>query len=114
MPKMAMDAITLASLSEGYLAMVVDKEIQRIVSDLQQRGHDGAKRRLKIELVFEDKGGGKIDVQPKVQAVLPPYLPPSTDAKLNPEKGRLEFRDDSNNADQATFRDIPGVDGSGE
>jgi len=39
---------------------------------------------------------------------------PTTDAKLNPEKGRLEFRDDSNNADQATFRDIPGVDGSGE
>lgn len=109
MPRMAMDSVTLATLSDGYLAMVVDKEIQRIVTDLQQRGHDGAKRRLKIELVFEDKGGGKIDVQPKVQAVLPPYLPPSTDAKLNPKDGRLEFRDDSGaNADQTTFRDLPG------
>lgn len=113
MPKMAMDSVNLAALSDGYFSMTVDKEIQRIVSDLQQRGHDGAKRKLKIEFIFEDKGGGKIDVQPKVQAVLPAYLPPSTETKLNPEKGRLEFRDDSApNVDQRTFRDVPGVDGA--
>ena len=110
MPKTVnLSDMTLNMLSEGYVGRMIEAELLRIATDMEQR-EDGQARKLKIELVFKSKNNGRIGVTPRVQAVLPPQQSHETTAILvHDEKARkmvLRFNPDAINPDQATVNDV--------
>lgn len=100
---------TIGDLDNGVFGLLVDKEIDALAKDLDDRGEeDGKARHLAIDIeVIKVKG--IVIITPKVAAKLPPRVSNSTAAKERmKEKGQTELlfqqmnRDD---ADQPTLED---------
>lgn len=105
---------TIGGLDNGLFGRLVDEEIRRIVDDLEDRGHDGNKRTLTIEIAFEkdvsrDPHAPAIHIDPQVRSKLPAKRSGVTSSKVSTVAGgqlQLIFRDDnSDNPDQPTIYD---------
>ena len=104
----------LSGLDNGLFGAVVDRELRRLVDDLEDRGHDGNKRTLIIQIDFSmdpsrDPTSCGVAIDPRVQAKLPPLRSGVTVGKVaavpGGELGML-FRDDNaDSPDQGTIYD---------
>lgn len=98
---------TIGDLDSGVFRLLVDKQIQALATDLDDRGEeDGKARRLVIDVEII-KVKGIVIITPRVDVKLPPRVSNSTAAKERMAgKGITELlfqptnRDD---ADQGTF-----------
>lgn len=104
----ALSLETLGELDEGRARAVIDHEIAKAVSDLEDRGDDGQPRKVSIELVIV-KLEGIAAASVKAQAKLPPLHTGATAAKFRHEKGQpqLQFQTMcAEDPDQATFPEL--------
>lgn len=104
---------TIGGLDNGLFGRLVDAELDKIVNDLDDRGHDGNKRSLTITIEFgmdmkRDPHSPSVTVDPRVKAKLPDLRSGVTAAKVSTKDGELQmiFRDDNrDNVDQGTIYD---------
>jgi hypothetical protein len=100
-------ADALPELGEGYARKAVDRELDRIAADLDDRPDDPKARTLTIKLAFKPKGNGVYEVALDAKATLPAYRPPTTNAKMVVGGGGLAFSTDS--AANPQQQAIPGM-----
>lgn len=111
--RMTLQAITLQQLSDGYVGRVIDEELGRISKDMGSRGGDKQKRKLKLEITFQELESGRCKLDVSCVAVLPKLVPPFTIAILSEENGGFSFSPNcAENPDQLTI--LPDVDEDGE
>ena len=101
---------TIGDLDSGVFRLLVDKMIEGLAKDLDDRGEeDGKARRLIID-VEVIKVKGMVIITPRVDVRLPPRVSGSTQAKERMKaKGQTELLfqpSNSDNAEQPTF-EIP-------
>lgn len=109
----ALTCENLASLDNGLFGRLVDAEIRKVTSDLDDRGHDGNKRTLTIQIDFvkdvsRDPHAPAVHMDARVTSRLPPLRSGITSGKVMTREGEfvLAFRDDnSDNVDQPTVYD---------
>lgn len=107
MPKVPLQGMTLAMLSDGYAGKAIDAGLREIERDLMERGQDGQKRTLTIKVTFDPDEKGRVDIDTQVGVKTPAFRPPKTQAKLDQRAGGLMFNPDcSENPDQTTFADL--------
>lgn len=94
--------------------VLVDDEIRKICSDLDERGHDGQTRKLILTIEFSrdlDRNPSEpaIMIDPRVESKYPAHRSRLTVAKVSPDKqgefGLLFQATNSENPDQATLLD---------
>lgn len=100
---------TIGDLDNGVFGLLVDKEIDALVKDLDDRAEEDGKARhlcIDIEVVVTK---GIVIMTPKVAAKLPPRVSNSTAGKGRMrDKGQMELlfqANNSDNADQGTLDD---------
>ena len=102
---------TLGKLDEGRAQAIIDAEIKQAVADLDDRGKDGQKRKVIIELTMVRNKHDRIETVIKAQAKLPPRQVYPTDSKVahdptNPKSLVLMFNENApENIDQKTLAD---------
>jgi hypothetical protein len=101
---------TLGSLDNGTVGILVDRELSRMIADLDDRAaEDGKERKVTIEVtaVLKDK---LVVLQVKAQAKLPPMVSGATVAEVRmAAKNRRTLCFQAANADrpdQATFEEF--------
>jgi hypothetical protein len=99
-------ADALPELGEGYARKAVDRELDRIAADLDDRPDDPKARTLTIKVVFKPKGNGVHEIALDCKATLPSYRPPTTNAKIGVGGGLVFSSDRAQNPDQTA---IPGM-----
>jgi len=106
-PKTTLGAASLGGLGNGYLGKLIDKALDEIHADIQDRGdEDGAARTLTISLTFKPKHG-QVIITPKVTAKVPSLVPPLTVTHPDAALGKLVFNPESaGNPDQKSFDDV--------
>jgi hypothetical protein len=105
--RVPLTARTLPDLSDGYAEKTIDEAMASVWRDVQERGHDGNRRKLVITLTYTPDDKGIVDIDLQVKTTVPAYRPPATKAKLNTRAGGLMFNTESaDNPDQQTFSDI--------
>lgn len=109
MAKVPLDSMTLNMLSDGYAGKVIDQAFAEVTKDIHERGHDGQKRKLIVEITFAPDGLGMVKVDTQAKTKLPAFRPPQTMAKLDQRAGGLVFNTDcAANPDQMTTNDLDG------
>lgn len=109
MAKVNLSLETLGDLDSGRAERIIDHEIKTAIADLQDRGEDGQKRKVVIELMMVINKHKRIETHVKAQAKLPPRAVHPTDAILqqdpqNARKHVLAFQQDApDNAHQSTL-----------
>lgn len=103
----SLTASTLKDLDNGIFGLLVDKEINVIAKDLDDRGgQDEKARHLCIDVEFI-KVNGVLTITPKVQCKLPPRVSHSTHAKermRSKDQTEILFQPlNRDNADQGTL-----------
>lgn len=84
----------IADLDNGIFGVVVDDDIRRICSDLDERGHDGQVRSLTLKIEFKlntERGEPVIEIDPRVEAKFPPHRAGVTKARVAPDQKTGEF-----------------------
>lgn len=110
---------TLGALDEGRAQAIIDAEINAAIKDLDDRGGDGQKRKVVIELTMFRNKHERVETTVKAQAKLPPRQVYPTDSKLthhpkHPGQMTLLFNENSPaNLNQKTIID-GGKDGTVE
>lgn len=103
---------TIGDLDEGRTRLVIDKAIADAVADTEDRGTDGAARKVNIELSFERVADSELKIGCEVKTKLPAYKTYPTKARVRQEgPGRVGARFSkfsADNPDQQTILD--GVD----
>lgn len=105
--------MSLNMLSEGMFGRVIESEMMRITTDLEQRGGDYKPRKLVIELAVKyDQNLKRYVITPSCQAKLPAQQAYPTQARMEfdpTKKGYvLQFNPDSVVPDQSTIDDAIG------
>ncbi|GMV26949.1 MAG: hypothetical protein AMXMBFR58_29800 [Phycisphaerae bacterium] len=95
MPRMDFSFQTLEELDSGKINTAINREIRKIVEDLNDRPGDKASRRLSVEVTFkpatsEDGLCETCDVSFKVTSKLPPRTTREYNMQVHP-KGRVSF-----------------------
>lgn len=107
MAKLQLSLDTLGELDRGAARLLIDREIQRAVADLEDRGEeDGKARKVNISLEMVVKDGLAV-VQLNCESKLPSYRSNLTagNIKVNAGKPVLYFQPYSpDNADQPNFQ----------
>lgn len=100
---------TIGDLDEGRARLAVNRELDRAVADLLDRGtEDGKTRKVVIQLELTTKEG-LIVCQVQAQAKLPPLKSGATAAETGYQKGKevLAFQELApHNPDQQTFPEM--------
>lgn len=104
---------TLGDLDNGLFGRLVDEELQKILADIDDRGHDGNKRQITITIDFQmdpsrDPHSPSLLIDPQVKSKVPPLRSGITIAKVgrSVKSGALamQFRDDNrDNPEQPTL-----------
>lgn len=106
MPKVILDAASIPNLSDGYVGKMLEKALNDVIEDIDDRGHDGQKRSITLKLTFSPNEK-KIKIDANVTTKLPAYVPPTTMAKFDRAAGGLAFNPDvADNPDQSTIDDL--------
>jgi hypothetical protein len=101
--KVALQAIHIPKLANGDFGKCIDRELDKICSDLDRRGDDGETRTLVIQLDFKQKNG-KVKCQEQVKAKLPAYRPDDTILMIDEKAGGMVFKPDcAENPEQMTM-----------
>jgi hypothetical protein len=107
MPLLVLAGETLAALNDGYLGKIIDENMRGIMKDIDQRGHDGAKRVLNVKVTFIPMENGQVKIDSEVNHKLPVHKPPQTIGRYDHKVGGVTFRDDSPaDPDQSTINDV--------
>lgn len=110
MPKVLLNAESVMRTCDGLLKRVLEKHLGTVVDDLFNRGDDGKDRVITLKLTFSPEfvaGVQKVLIEgSSPQPKLPPYVLPSTEARLDKNAGGLFFNDESaGRFDQTTLAD---------
>jgi hypothetical protein len=98
---------TLGELADGLVGRIVNRELEAIHADMNDRGGDGKPRTLTLKLTFTPDENGVVDVKANVTKKLPDMVPPRTMAKTSKAAGGLVFHpENAANPDQTTFGDL--------
>lgn len=107
MMSLNLDLATIADLDAGAAGVVINREIQKALADLEDRGEDGAARTVDIKISLK-LDGNAVKVVAEAKANLPKYRTGPTFGKLK-RKGNtvgMAFVPDSpQNPDQMTMTD---------
>lgn len=104
----------LADLDNGMYGLLVDDEIRKICSDLDERGHDGQTRKLILTIEFSrdlerSPNEPAVTIDPRCESKYPAHRSRMTVAKVSPDKqgemGLLFQATNADNPDQATLLD---------
>lgn len=107
MAKRTLQALTIASLADGFAGRAIDSGLKRVFEDIDDRGDDGKSRTLTVKLTFTPGGGGTVSIDVDTAVKLPSYRPQKTLAKLDHRTGGLAFSPDaSENPEQMA---LPGL-----
>lgn len=96
---------TIADLDNGSFGVLVNDEIAKICSDLDDRGHDGQTRKLILTLEFardmeRSPNEPAISIDPRVEAKFPAHRSGVTVSKLASDKaGEIGFLFQAQNAE---------------
>ncbi len=106
MSRKILSADQIHQLDGGIAGKMIDHELLKIYQDITDRGHDGQKRKLVIELVFQEKNE-LANITLKCQAKLPASVGNTTKGRADLNSGGFIFRNDSiDNPEQTTFDDL--------
>lgn len=108
MPRVNLSLATIGALDDGLAGAIINAEINTAVADLEDRGQDGKERKVIIELNMIKDEHGKIAVDVKAQAKMPPRRVAPTNALMGQDAqskvAKLVFQDDNpERADQPTL-----------
>lgn len=108
---------TIGNLDEGRAEAMVNAALRVAAADMEDRGHDGLPRKVKIEVTMQKDGANVVLTTVAVKADLPPYRSDKTACKLGQRQTRqgpvatLLFQEfNSENPDQGT---LPAMDEAG-
>lgn len=105
----ALSIDTVGDLDEGRTRAVIDKAIADAIADTEDRGNDGAVRKVKIQLSFERVEDHEVRVKCEVKTECPSYKTYPTKARVRQEgPGRVGARFSKyspDNPDQTTMLD---------
>lgn len=102
---------TIGDLHHGFAKTVIDAALEAAQRDTEDRGSDGRKRKVVIEIAFEKIDDGTVKIGLEATAKLPKYQIPDTVATIQQptKKGAapaFAFRSDSpDRPDQQTIDD---------
>lgn len=97
---------TIGLLADGLFGRVVDRELENLYRDIDERGNDGKPRELTIKIALHPAGNGVVDIDAKATTKIPAVVPPRTTAKLNRATGGLVFNPEvADSPDQTTYTD---------
>jgi len=103
----ALSVETLGDLDNGIFGILVNKGIDSLTKDVDDRGEEDGKIRTLTIQVDVVKTKGIVIITPKVQAKLPPRVSNSTAAKERMKsKGQPELTFQPHNADNAEQRTL--------
>jgi len=105
MPKAIISAELIPTLDDGLVGAMIDRQLLKISDDLDDRGHDGQKRKLVIELTFH-KVRDEVNIDVKCNAKFPANTSHTLRGKVDSNAGGIVYRPDSPNPDQQTINDI--------
>jgi hypothetical protein len=107
-PKRAiLQAETIGLLADGLVGRVINRELENLFRDVQERPDDPKPRELVIKLQLCPVGGGQVDIDCKTTAKVPPIVPPRTTAKPSAAAGGLVFNPEvADSPDQMTINDL--------
>lgn len=106
MPREILQMVNVGDVSDGYVGRAVNDALERVFKDIDDRGHDGLTRTVKIELKISKVANDRIEIVPVIDCKIPPHKPSRTVAKMDVKAGGFSFNPDmSDNPDQTTFAD---------
>ena len=117
MPLQTLNAASIGELTNGQAKAIIDRELKKAISDLDDRGEEDGKPRevvIKIALI---KKRDQVLADVRAKAILPEYRTGITalSAKQRGETIDLLFRsDNADNPDQPTLEDMPHRDSDEE
>jgi hypothetical protein len=107
---------TIGDLDGGVFRLLVDKEIDALAKDVDDRGEEDGKARILVLNVEVIKVKGMVIITPSVKVKLPPRVSGSTAAKERMKgKGQTELLfqpANGDNPEQPTFQTDESADGS--
>lgn len=107
MAKTHLQGASFGTLSDGYVGRVMDKSLEAIAKDIDDRGKDGLTRTLTVTVKFIPQNDGRCKITTSVVHKLPAQQPPETIARLDHAGGGFLFNPDlAENPDQSTINDL--------
>jgi len=99
---------SLGDLSLGQSGAIIDKAILQAVADLDDRGEDGAVRKVNIQIAMKRLENGMVQTHVEAEAKLPKYRTLTTIAEVKSKGGspKIQFQPHSpERPDQPSFLD---------
>lgn len=110
-----LNAETMHLLDEGACGMAINTALDQAIRDVENRGSDGAKRKVVITLTFAkdlDQKSQPVEIDCDVKMTMPALKTARTTAKVSLARGKAELKfspESASNPEQTSF-----VDGDGE
>lgn len=111
MPLQNINCDNIGDLHHGFARTVINAALEAAQRDTEDRGMDGAKRKVKIEISFEKVDDGAVKIGLRAICTVPNYQIPDTVAQIQAPAKRgaaptFAFRSDSpGRPDQPTIDD---------
>jgi hypothetical protein len=99
MAKMDLTAENIGELGEGLVGRAIDREIAKVVADIDDRPKSSKSRVVTIKLSFTPSDAG-IEVEGEVTSKIPAYRPPVTNCIADRDGGLFFSPDAAGNAEQ--------------
>ncbi len=106
-----LSAATLHLLDEGAAELAIDAALNQVVHDVENRGSDGAKRKLTIVVTFAkdlDKKDQPVEIDVDVKTTIPAMKTARTTARVSLANGKPELKfspSSASNPEQQSFVD---------
>ena len=106
-----LNAETIGMLDEGAAAMAIDRALDSVIWDVENRGADGKARQVTIVLTFKkdmDVTGNPVNIDLDVKTKMPALCTNRTTTKITLKNGKPELRfspQSAGNPDQRSIVD---------
>lgn len=101
---------TVGQLSDGQSEAVINAAIAAAVRDTEDRGDDGAARKVKIELTFKKAGKDHVACTAKATTSIPPYQTKPTVGVLRLNGSKAEMLFNPSDAERPEQQVLPGTE----
>lgn len=108
MPKKFIQSESIGELADGKVGRMLNKAIDQVVADIEDRGADGKDRKVILTLTFtpNQKKNRRVSIDAQIQVKAPAMQPYATEADIDTKGGGILFHDESaDNPDQSTLSD---------